>query len=199
MERGVLVPPALRRWPRAAAHVSSDRRLGDLEAELEQLTMNVRRAPPAESAAVAANGFRFRVPYGTLLCVSDKPLQGVIKLAGMAGDFYRRRVGQHLEIGLRALEKLKSQERETAAFAQAAELRRGRVPVGDGTRIPAGVIHERRLGCPCRSARRYKERRLLAAKRPLNRASSSGEAKLYRYFNNIRVRNLILNGAPFAY
>ena len=33
-------PPALRRWPRVAAHVPSDRRLGDLEAELEQLTMN---------------------------------------------------------------------------------------------------------------------------------------------------------------
>jgi AMP nucleosidase len=30
----------------------------------------------------------------------------------MAGDFYRHRVSQHLEIGLRALEKLKSQERE---------------------------------------------------------------------------------------
>jgi len=44
-------------------------------------------------AAVATNGFRFRVPYGTLLCVSDKPLHREIKLAGMAGDFYRRRVG----------------------------------------------------------------------------------------------------------
>ena len=53
-----------------------------------------------------------RVPYGTLLCVSDKPLHGELKLAGMAGEFYRQRVGQHLEIGLRALEKLKSQERE---------------------------------------------------------------------------------------
>ncbi|MDO8277233.1 MAG: AMP nucleosidase, partial [Burkholderiaceae bacterium] len=29
-----------------------------------------------ESATIAANGFRFRVPYGTLLCVSDKPLHG---------------------------------------------------------------------------------------------------------------------------
>jgi hypothetical protein len=34
--------PALRRWPRVAAHVPSDRRLGDLKAELEQLTMNTR-------------------------------------------------------------------------------------------------------------------------------------------------------------
>jgi AMP nucleosidase len=41
--------------------------------------------------AITANGFRFRVPYGTLLCVSDKPLHGEIKFAGMAGEFYRQR------------------------------------------------------------------------------------------------------------
>ena len=45
-----------------------------------------------ESATIAANGFRFRVPYGTLLCVSDKPLHGEIKLPGMADHFYRERV-----------------------------------------------------------------------------------------------------------
>lgn len=33
-----------------------------------------------ESATIAANGFRFRVPYGTLLCVSDKPIHGELKL-----------------------------------------------------------------------------------------------------------------------
>jgi AMP nucleosidase len=52
------------------------------------------------------------VPYGTLLCVSDKPLHGEIKLAGMAAEFYRQRIGQHLAIGLKALERLKSGERE---------------------------------------------------------------------------------------
>ncbi|MEX0853008.1 MAG: AMP nucleosidase [Bauldia sp.] len=61
-----------------------------------------------ESATIAANGFRFRVPYGTLLCVSDKPLHGELKLPGMASDFYRRQVGQHLEIGIRAMEKLRA-------------------------------------------------------------------------------------------
>jgi AMP nucleosidase len=60
-----------------------------------------------ESATIAANGFRFRVPYGTLLCVSDKPLHGEIKLPGMANQFYRERVGQHLRIGLRAIERLR--------------------------------------------------------------------------------------------
>jgi AMP nucleosidase len=62
-----------------------------------------------ESATIAANGFRFRVPYGTLLCVSDKPLHGEIKLPGMANEFYRQRVDQHLRIGMRAIEILRSE------------------------------------------------------------------------------------------
>jgi AMP nucleosidase len=61
-----------------------------------------------ESATIAANGFRFRVPYGTLLCVSDKPLHGEIKLPGMANQFYRERVDQHLRIGMRAVELLRA-------------------------------------------------------------------------------------------
>src|SRR6202011_1751400 len=48
-------PPALRRWPRVAPHVPSDRRLGDLKAELEQLTMNTRRAPKCVRTAHLAN------------------------------------------------------------------------------------------------------------------------------------------------
>jgi len=60
-----------------------------------------------ESGTIAANGFRFRVPYGTLLCVSDKPLHGQLKLPGMADSFYRQRVKQHLLIGLRAMEILR--------------------------------------------------------------------------------------------
>ena len=61
-----------------------------------------------ESATIAANGFRFRVPYGTLLCVSDKPMHGEIKLPGMANQFYRDRVDQHLRIGMKALEMLRN-------------------------------------------------------------------------------------------
>jgi len=60
-----------------------------------------------ESGTIAANGFRFRVPYGTLLCVSDKPLHGQLKLPGMADSFYRKRVDQHLLIGLRTMEILR--------------------------------------------------------------------------------------------
>ena len=79
-----------------------------------------------ESATIAANGFRFRVPYGTLLCVSDKPLHGEIKLPGMANHFYRERVDQHLRIGIRALEILRRQgldhlhSRKLRSFAEVA-------------------------------------------------------------------------------
>ncbi|MGI9425400.1 MAG: AMP nucleosidase [Hyphomicrobiaceae bacterium] len=61
-----------------------------------------------ESATVAANGFRFRVPYGTLLVVSDRPLHGELKLPGMASDFYRSQVDRHLEIGVRAVEIMRN-------------------------------------------------------------------------------------------
>ena len=57
-----------------------------------------------ESATIAANGFRFRVPYATLLVVSDRPLHGELKLPGMASDFYRNQVDRHLAIGIRAME-----------------------------------------------------------------------------------------------
>ena len=79
-----------------------------------------------ESATIAANGFRFRAPYGTPLCVSDKPLHGEIKLPGMANRFYRERVDQHLRIGIRALELLREQgvdrlhSRKLRSFAEVA-------------------------------------------------------------------------------
>ena len=60
-----------------------------------------------ESATIAANGFRLRVPYGTLLCVSDKPLHGEIKLSSMANAFYRGSVKQHLQIGLETIRILR--------------------------------------------------------------------------------------------
>jgi len=79
-----------------------------------------------ESATIAANGFRFRVPYGTLLCVSDKPLHGEIKLPGMANHFYRERVDQHLRVGMRAVELLRARgldqlhSRKLRSFAEVA-------------------------------------------------------------------------------
>jgi AMP nucleosidase len=118
----------LKRVMRTGTVASVDNRnweIGD-RAIIRRLSQSRAIALDMESAAIAANGFRFRVPYGTLLCVSDKPLHGEIKLAGMADEFYRQRVGQHLEIGLKALGKLKTQEwerlhsRKLRSFAEVA-------------------------------------------------------------------------------
>ena len=98
---------------RTGTVVTTDDRNWELRFTVSALRFNQSRAVAIdmECATIAAQGYRFRTPYGALLCVSDKPLHGEIKLAGMASEFYRRRVGQHLEIGLKALEKLKVQER----------------------------------------------------------------------------------------
>ncbi|MCP5088912.1 MAG: AMP nucleosidase [Rhodobacteraceae bacterium] len=74
---------------------------------VQRLSQSRAIALDMESATIAANGFRFRVPYGTLLCVSDKPLHGELKLAGMASDFYKTQVSRHLLIGIRAMEHLR--------------------------------------------------------------------------------------------
>ena len=74
---------------------------------VQRLSQSRAIALDMESATIAANGYRFRVPYGTLLCVSDKPLHGELKLPGMASDFYKTQVARHLMIGIRAMETLR--------------------------------------------------------------------------------------------
>jgi AMP nucleosidase len=81
--------------------------LRDKSGPVRRLSQSRAIALDMESATIAANGFRFRVPYGTLLCVSDKPLHGELKLPGMASDFYKTQVSRHLLIGIRAMEKLR--------------------------------------------------------------------------------------------
>jgi AMP nucleosidase len=81
--------------------------LRDHSGPVHRLSQSRAVALDMESATIAANGFRFRVPYGTLLCVSDKPLHGELKLPGMATEFYRTQVANHLLIGIRAMEKLR--------------------------------------------------------------------------------------------
>ncbi len=73
------------------------------------INMSRSIAVDMESATIAANGFRFRVPYGTLLCVSDKPLHGELKLRGMARAFYRERISQHLHVGIETMRSLRAQ------------------------------------------------------------------------------------------
>ena len=81
--------------------------LRDQSGPVQRLSQSRAVALDMESATIAANGFRFRVPYGTLLCVSDKPLHGELKLPGMATDFYRTQVASHLLIGIRAMELIR--------------------------------------------------------------------------------------------
>lgn len=49
------------------------------------------------------------MPYGTLLCVSDKPLHGEIKLPGQANRFYNQAISQHLRIGLETVGILRAE------------------------------------------------------------------------------------------
>ena len=81
--------------------------LRDQSGPVRRLSQSRAIALDMESATIAANGFRFRVHYGTLLCVSDKPLHGELKLPGMASEFYKTQVARHLQIGIRAMEHLR--------------------------------------------------------------------------------------------
>ncbi len=101
---------ALKRIMRTGTVATIDNRnweLRDQSGPVQRLSQSRAVALDMESATIAANGFRFRVPYGTLLCVSDKPLHGELKLPGMASSFYKTQVARHLQIGIRAMELLR--------------------------------------------------------------------------------------------
>jgi len=121
--------PELKRVMRTGTVASVDNRnweLQDKDGPVKRLSQSRAVALDMESATIAANGFRFRVPYGTLLCVSDKPLHGELKLPGMADQFYRTQVDQHLQIGIRAMELLRENgldrlhSRKLRSFAEVA-------------------------------------------------------------------------------
>jgi AMP nucleosidase len=101
---------ALKRRLRTGTVVSYDDRNWELRWSQERRRINLSRAIAVdmESGTLAAQGYRLRVPYGTLLCVSDKPLHGEIKLPGTASAFYQRAVGEHLRIGIAALDLLRA-------------------------------------------------------------------------------------------
>nr|WP_258002360.1 AMP nucleosidase [Burkholderia sp. WAC0059] len=119
----------LKRVMRTGTVASVDNRnweLRDHREPVQRLSQSRAIALDMESATIAANGFRFRVPYGTLLCVSDKPLHGELKLPGMADQFYRAQVDQHLQIGVKAMELLRADglhrlhSRKLRSFAEVA-------------------------------------------------------------------------------
>ena len=102
---------ALKARLRTGTVVTTDDRNWELRYSRSAMRFNQSRAVAIdmESATIAAQGYRFRTPYGTLLCVSDKPLHGEIKLPGQANAFYERAVSQHLRIGIAAIDLLRQE------------------------------------------------------------------------------------------
>ncbi len=78
-------------------------------AAMAEIQLGRAIAVDMESATVAANGFRYRVPSSTLLVVSDKPLHGQPKLEGPAKDFYQSSKQRHLEVALAAVDRVRSE------------------------------------------------------------------------------------------
>ncbi|MGZ3398448.1 MAG: AMP nucleosidase [Caulobacteraceae bacterium] len=102
---------ALKRRLRTGTVVTTDDRNWELRYTSSALRFSQSRAVgiDMESATVAAQGYRFRVPYGTLLCVSDKPLHGEIKLPGQANRFYERAISEHIQIGIATVDLLRQE------------------------------------------------------------------------------------------
>ncbi|NBB51672.1 AMP nucleosidase [Rhizobium sp. CRIBSB] len=101
----------VKRRLRTGTVVTTDDRNWELRYTKSALRFNQSRAVAIdmESATIAAQGYRFRVPYGTLLCVSDKPLHGEIKLPGQANRFYEGSISEHLQIGIAAIDLLRAE------------------------------------------------------------------------------------------
>jgi AMP nucleosidase len=101
----------LKKRLRTGTIVTTDDRNWELRYTSSALRFSQSRAVgiDMESATIAAQGYRFRVPYGTLLCVSDKPLHGEIKLPGQANRFYDRAISEHIKIGIAAVDLLRDE------------------------------------------------------------------------------------------
>ncbi|GMM93076.1 AMP nucleosidase [Qipengyuania sp. MTN3-11] len=101
----------LKRRMRTGTVVTTDDRNWELRYTSSARRMSLSRAVGVdmESATIAGQGYRFRVPYGTLLCVSDKPLHGEIKLPGQANKFYEEAIAAHLQIGVTACRRLREE------------------------------------------------------------------------------------------
>jgi len=101
----------LKRRMRTGTVVTTDDRNWELRYTDSALRFSQSRAVgiDMESATIAAQGYRFRVPYGTLLCVSDKPLHGELKLPGQANSFYDEAIAGHMQIGIKTCELLREE------------------------------------------------------------------------------------------
>lgn len=92
-----------------AVYTTSDRNWElHLSSAMHDIEASRAVAVDMESATVAANGFRYRIPNATLLCVSDRPLHGRPKLSGPAKEFYEQSKRTHLEISIEAVDSLRT-------------------------------------------------------------------------------------------
>jgi AMP nucleosidase len=110
---------------RTGTIVSTDNRNWELRSQemMERFRQSRAIALDMESATISANGFRMRIPYGTLLCVSDKPIHGELKLRGMAQTFYKKSVSEHLRIGIETIRILQEELHKGDAVIHSRKLR----------------------------------------------------------------------------
>jgi AMP nucleosidase len=92
---GIVFTTANRNWELQLASVAGN------------LQQSRALAVDMESATVAANGFRYRIPTATLLAVSDKPLHGLPKHSVDAQGFYAATRRQHVEIAIAVAERVR--------------------------------------------------------------------------------------------
>ncbi len=93
--RGIVFTTANRNWEFSLSSVA------------DRLRLSRAIAVDMESATVAANGFRYRIPTATLLAVSDKPLHASPKLSADAQAFYAATRRQHVQIAISVAEKVR--------------------------------------------------------------------------------------------
>jgi AMP nucleosidase len=94
---GIVFTTANRNWELQLATVA------------DRLRLSRAVAVDMESATVAANGFRYRIPTAALLAVSDKPLHASPKLSGDAQAFYEATRRQHVQIAIEVATKVREQ------------------------------------------------------------------------------------------
>lgn len=103
MKRGVA---ALKQKVRTGYVFTTGDRLWETwpEAEIHRAFHDGRTvAVDMETSTIVANGLRHRVHAGSILCISDKPLHGAIKMRFFADDFYKRQVKRHLRASINAV------------------------------------------------------------------------------------------------
>ena len=93
--QGIVYTTANRNWELQLSLVS------------ERLRVSRSLAVDMESATVAANGFRYRIPTAALLVVSDKPLHGRPKLSEQAQLFYAATRQRHVEIAVAVVDRVR--------------------------------------------------------------------------------------------